>query len=209
MINIDMDAIKSRMARVVRDERGKVKVFNTEIVDDAVALIAEVERLNKAYTELAKALPEVCFGGCTGDSSVGIPDCPLVEYQQDGKPRCKYAPELEIAPRAAMTRESPFDTEIRAPANRILSLAEVLALPEGARVWVECGAGAGRSTGEYEMIEVYGTRALMNMGDDEEFFLMGNWLAGFLGKFARVWHLPFAPTEDELAKYEWEVRDDG
>lgn len=45
MINIDMDAIKSRLARVVRDGSGRPRRFDGQLVDDAARLVAEVERL--------------------------------------------------------------------------------------------------------------------------------------------------------------------
>lgn len=94
-------------------------------------------------------------------------------------------------------------TGIPATGNRVLTLEEVLALEdENERtVWVECRTGAGRSTGTY--IVLAGLGALMNTGETEEFFIFGNWLAGFLGKYARVWSHPQEPTQAEKDANPW------
>jgi len=84
--------------------------------------------------------------------------------------------------------------------NRVLTLAEVLALPEGARVWVEERYGGGRG-GEHFRAKKDGDADVLRRVDNPD---NGCWLKEpFFGDYWRVWHLPVAPTEDELRGNPW------
>lgn len=68
---------------------------------ELTALRAENARL-RAELEAAKRdlaiVPTICFGGCSGDPSVGVPDCPFFDWVEGDKVgyreaarRCRYA----------------------------------------------------------------------------------------------------------------------
>jgi len=97
------------------------------------------------------------------------------------------------------TPSSPV-AAIPATANRVLTLQEVLALPEGARVWVEERYGGGRG-GEHFRAKKDGDADVLRRADNPD---NGCWLKEpFFGDYWRVWSLPVAPTEEELRGNPW------
>ncbi len=88
--------------------------------------------------------------------------------------------------------------------NRVLTLEEVLALDEGARVWVEHEGGWSHWDGIY----------IAKCNEGELICLVlegpvgGGWTAStykeLYNNLFRVWSLPVAPTADELAAWPWE-----
>lgn len=87
--------------------------------------------------------------------------------------------------------------------NRALTLAEVLALEEGRKVWVETSPESHRTTGVYVWYK--NLSALIYHEDDDEFILFPpvNMFVAF-----RVWSLPQPPTPEEMAANPWPVVDD-
>lgn len=83
-------------------------------------------------------------------------------------------------------------------ANHVLSLAEVLALPEGARVWVE-------ERGGYLQSEVHVRVGDLLVGASGMWYdpTKPDWNTFDTPVECRVWHLPVAPTEDELRGNPW------
>lgn len=77
--------------------------------------------------------------------------------------------------------------------NQVLTPAEVLALPEGARVWVEVRE-AMELSGEH-------IKAGDLLEDDNGPFTVGG--TGHLNHMFRVWSLPQPPTPEELAAWPW------
>lgn len=78
------------------------------------AVIAENARL-RAELEAAKRdlalVPMICFGDCSGDPDVGVPDCPFYDYVEPDsrgypqKRECRYATKAMRAARAPKTEE--------------------------------------------------------------------------------------------------------
>ena len=150
-----LSEIKSRLARVVRDQSGNPRQFDGQLVDDAARLVAEVEWLQAENEVLRNKVME-----------------------GPGKP----------------------ETGIPATKNHPLTLSEVLALPEGARVWVEERYGGGRG-GEHFRAKKDGDADVLRRADNPD---NGCWLKEpFFGDYWRVWSLPVAPTEDELRGNPW------
>ena len=95
--------------------------------------------------------------------------------------------------------------------NRVLSLDEVLALPDGARVWVE---SAISYSVQHAVCRGYCDAREFN-GDDEvhEFVLVNDFhkywpieldeVDVYFGRDYRVWSLPQPPTPDELMDNPW------
>jgi hypothetical protein len=77
--------------------------------------------------------------------------------------------------------------------NRVLTLADVLALPEGAKVWVEV-----RNDSYYSGIHFRNKGKLV---DSKGKFTIGG--PGHVGGSFRVWSLPQPPTDEELAANPW------
>ena len=85
--------------------------------------------------------------------------------------------------------------------NRVLTLEQVKALPEGARVHLEC-----RYAPRWDEVVTWrcncgdnvlaGSRCDTDLNDIE--------LQHGYGTHWRVWSLPVAPTPDELAAWPWE-----
>lgn len=101
-------------------------------------------------------------------------------------------------------------------ANRVLSLEEVLALPDGARVWVEHGSGL-RWNKDQAYTALRGTSAKMDSlllqsdnGGGKYTLKCGDTIImdGY-GNWFRVWSLPQPPTPEEMDANPWEVQDDG
>ena len=93
-------------------------------------------------------------------------------------------------------------------ANRVLDLAEVMALEEGARVWVDNQV----AWEHYDGIHV------VNRNAPERAWLINERLGGgwpessyreHLNVWFRVWSLPQPPTHEELNANPWEVQDEG
>lgn len=94
MFNIDMDAIKARLARVVRDGSGNPRRFSGQLVDDAARLVAEVERLRTAKTARWEQDGDAivcthCGGmalyGFMGAAQILTGHCPDCGYEMEGE----------------------------------------------------------------------------------------------------------------------------
>lgn len=76
--------------------------------------------------------------------------------------------------------------------NKVLTLEEVLALPEGARVWVELSTLGTTGEGEH------------TKGEHGRLYdAVGCYWGHNPYPFGRVWSLPQPPTDDELAANPW------
>ena len=131
---------------------------------------------------------------------VDIPDL-LAEVESRYIVRC--------AARAWMRRRKRMDKQIEVlkscpwwqEPNRVLTLEEVLALLDGARVWVEHSDDdeAEKWDGEHKYIAQIG----MIEGEDG-----GGWSVKMypekVGETFRVWSLPQPPTQAEMEKWPWE-----
>lgn len=93
--------------------------------------------------------------------------------------------------------------------NRVLTLEEVKALPEGARVWIE---HSDHCPDEYKD-EIYVVHrqycgsyiALLSTNTGADWDIEKEDDAGSsFGVDYRVWSLPVAPTPDEMAAWPWE-----
>jgi hypothetical protein len=85
--------------------------------------------------------------------------------------------------------------------NRVLTLEEIMALDEGARLWVETSTKS-----EYGSMIHYRTKT--HAGDDALKDSSGGYYPitpEWYGDEYRVWSLPVAPTPDELAAWPWEA----
>lgn len=84
--------------------------------------------------------------------------------------------------------------------NRILTLEEVLALPDGARVWVE-GHFEHRFDGVYFRAKKDGSENVLRDVNNPD---SGCWLMPqYVGTYIRVWSLPQPPTAEERAATPW------
>lgn len=89
-------------------------------------------------------------------------------------------------------------------ANRVLSLAEVMALEEGARVWVEehqrseFESGIGKTH-----TLIWGEKAVMTPDLEGWYSLTDPFPGGVMGKDYRVWSLPQPPTPEEIEANPW------
>ena len=85
--------------------------------------------------------------------------------------------------------------------NRVLTLVEVLALPDGARVWVE-DAHNERYGGEHFKVMLDNGKSALRRTDQPT--INARFLQyPYFGTNYRIWHLPVAPTEDELRGNPW------
>ena len=88
--------------------------------------------------------------------------------------------------------------------NRVLTMAEVLALPEGARVWVEARYDC-RFDSEHFKGKKDGNNDVLRRVDNPD---KGCWLKNhYVNETFRVWSLPQPPTQEEMEKWPWEVRE--
>lgn len=94
--------------------------------------------------------------------------------------------------------------------NKLLTLEEVLALPEGARVWVETCDDfvhkskvftARRKNGQVVLFEGKGKYMLEHRHWEPSKY------PEHYGKEFRVWSLPQPPTQEEMDANPWEVRE--
>lgn len=91
--------------------------------------------------------------------------------------------------------------------NRVLTLAEVLALEEGREVWVEMSRVSyfESRVHKYSPVE---SRSIRDIHEPRLVDSDGGWFpvhAEWVGGEYRVWSLPQPPTEDELSRNPWEV----
>ena len=92
--------------------------------------------------------------------------------------------------------------------NRVLALSEVLALPDGARVWVELSRKSYYNS-EVHTFSAAQNRSIAEIREPRLIDRSGGWFpinADWVNGEYRVWSLPVAPTEDELRGNPWEVR---
>lgn len=88
--------------------------------------------------------------------------------------------------------------------NTVLMLSEGLALPDGARVWVEISPSVSEMFG-YVPDGLHIKRD-NQLKDHAGALTIGG--KGHLAGWFRVWSLPQPPTADELAANPWEVQND-
>lgn len=84
--------------------------------------------------------------------------------------------------------------------NKVLTLEEVLALDEGARVWVEERL---REYGLESAVHVRNGDVLTEEGSCRYYRILDKLVPWGINQ--RVWSLPVAPTPDELAAWPWEA----
>lgn len=86
--------------------------------------------------------------------------------------------------------------------NRVLTRDEVLALPDGARVWVN--HSNDNYAENWDGIHTFFEHGGLLVGEDGS-----SWCCranpGLYNNAFRVWSLPVAPTDDELAAWPWEA----
>lgn len=93
--------------------------------------------------------------------------------------------------------------------NRVLSLAEVMALEEGARVWVEMSRKSYFKSQVHHFSAVE-SRSTAEIREPRLIDVSGGWFpisAEWVNDEYRVWSLPQPPTQEEMEKWPWEVRD--
>lgn len=94
--------------------------------------------------------------------------------------------------------------EFREQANRVLTLAEVRALPEGAKVWVEHPINAIFVDGAHQVKKWEYIGPVLE--DCNGYFWNPAYVTDF-GRRYRVWLLPRKPTADELRANPWPKRE--
>ena len=94
--------------------------------------------------------------------------------------------------------------EMTDTANRVLSLDEVMALEEGARVWVELYPGILYGCAkEFEFSGLHVMRRGMLRNESDEACRLNPSGPGHRAGNFRVWQLPKAPTKKERKRNPW------
>lgn len=88
--------------------------------------------------------------------------------------------------------------------NTVLTLEQVLALPEGARVWVEHSRGYGESHTCAKMTKWCGCDVALMDEDGVCWRIDTHIPETAFGKLYRVWSLPQPPTPEEVDANPWE-----
>ena len=91
-------------------------------------------------------------------------------------------------------------------ANKVLTLEEVRALEDGARVWVEMSRKSYFES-QVHHFSAAERRSIAEIREPRLIDMSGGWFpinAEWVNDEYRVWSLPVAPTPDELAAWPWE-----
>lgn len=89
--------------------------------------------------------------------------------------------------------------------NRVLTLDEVLALPEGTRVWVELSRKSYYKS-QVHTFSIAENRSIAEIREPRLIDMSGGWFpvsGEWVNDEYRVWSLPVAPTPEELARWPW------
>ena len=88
-------------------------------------------------------------------------------------------------------------------ANRVLSLDEVMALPHETQVWVQY-----KSLERISMVQtVKRFDGYVDLAYGKNKTWVPAWFPERYGVEYRVWSLPQPPTQEEMEKWPWEVRE--
>lgn len=89
--------------------------------------------------------------------------------------------------------------------NAVLTLAEVLALPDGARVWVEMSRKSYFES-QVHHFSAAERRSVAEIREPRLIDMSGGWFpisAEWVNDEYRVWSLPQPPTDEEMAAWLW------